>query len=408
MSAARGVRTTALVALLLLAVPTAASPTGPAADGPAMAPSMLTLEPGQQGDFVTPSIDVSAALTIGHERGAERIRRETLVARLDEASNETAKQRILFLAATDIKRSATTLREHECASRLAYRNGSSTVDDYARRLAINAARGQQLRLSIRTIGRLAETVPEITIRDRILETRLIGLDGPVRERIRSTLDGSGAGSRIHVMASRNGTVLATFDDRGRYLREAYRGDRWTRNTVGETTLPGIVGRIRDTYPMAYNRSTSTSFTGGLGRGIYAATLQLSSGTLEAHLDADTGKVFYEVRAGSPESMASDSVSTARTDTLRLVVNRSVPGGPLRIATIDSESGTPVDRPVVVDGRALRTGPDGVLWTLTPDDPQFSIRVATDDGPVAVTVRPLPSDPNGTDEPGGDDGAVPTT
>lgn len=388
MVSARTVHAAVLAALLVLAVPTAAAPVDPS-PSPATAPlEMLDLDDDRTSRFVSPDVDVGAALAIGHQQGTERLRRDALKHRLDRVTSVEAKQRLIFLAATRLKQRATALRADERATRRGFANGSLSGTAYLRALGVNAAMATQLERSMRTIGGFADEVQGVTVRKRILETRLIGVAGPVRLRIRDTLTGSIAGGRILVMASRNGTVLSTFDGQGRYVREAYRADRWTRDEVGDATLTSIVGLVEATYPRSYNRSTTTSFTGGLGRGIYQADLQFPAGTLQAHLDADTQGVFYEVRRSAPEPLVASEVVATETDHLRLVVNRGVPGGPLKVTTIDPETGNPVSRLVVVNGRAYRTGTDGVLWALTPTEPQFSVRATTDAGPVTLTVRPI--------------------
>lgn len=405
MPADRVVYPALLVAFLVVAVPAAAAPVGTTAAAPS-SPNMLELGQDRTSDFVRPSTDVGATLAIGHREGTERLRREALTRRLDQVESAEERQRLLFLAATETKQRADTLRGEERAIRRAYLNRSIPANVFIKTLGVHAAEAAQLRLTMQQIGDLANEVEGITVRRRILQTRLIGFNGPVRTRILHTIEGSNGGGRIHVIATANGTALSTFDKRGRYLRETYRSDRWTRDSVGETDLPGIVTVIQDVYPDSYNRSASTSFTGGLGRGIYRASLQLPSGTLTAHLDADTEEVFYEVRKSPPASLASDAVVIEETETLRLVVNRSVPGGPLRIATIEPETGSPINRPVVVAGKAYRTGPDGVLWTLTPNDPRFSVRAAANDGPVTVTVRPIMPEGFPTSGPG-EEGPQPT-
>lgn len=402
----RAVRTAALVALLLVVLPAAAAPADSTEPQPAPSPAMLTLEPTRSSDFVTPSIDVSTSIEIEHRQAAAHLERRSLARQVKRADDEETEQRILFLAATDTKRAASDLRAEERAARRAYRNGSITAEAYTRRIVVNTASAAQLRRTMTHIGDLAARVPGITVRQRILETRLIGLEGPVRTRLLAALDGSGSVDRVQIIASRNGTVLSTFGVRGTFLHEAYRADRWTRTDVGETDLPGIVDVVRSTYPDAYNHSTSTSFTGGLGRGIYQANLQLPDGELEAHLDADTESVFYEVWRSHPAAVTNDAAVMTEGTTVRVVVNRSVPSGPLRVATVDRRSGSPLDRPVVVNGRGYRTGDDGVLWTLTPDRPQFTVRVATDDGPVTVTVRPILQERTGGGS-GTDEGAQPT-
>ncbi|MFC7136385.1 hypothetical protein ACFQRB_07220 [Halobaculum litoreum] len=64
-------------------------------------------------------------------------------------------------------------------------------------------------------------------------------------------------------------------------------------------------------------------------------------------------------------------SVTRTLDLTLRVNRTFPGGPLRVEVVDPRTGEPVDAVVKIqpdDGASTEvgsTGADGVLWTVSP-------------------------------------------
>ena len=78
------------------------------------------------------------------------------------------------------------------------------------------------------------------------------------------------------------------------------------------------------------------------------------------------------------------------------VNRSFPGGPIRIATTDTETGEPVETTVVIAGIDHETTA-GVVWTVSPARARYPVTVSGPTGNFTTTVRPLPTVPLGSAE-----------
>ena len=74
------------------------------------------------------------------------------------------------------------------------------------------------------------------------------------------------------------------------------------------------------------------------------------------------------------------------------MNRTYPGGPLRVRLTQAETGDPVDANVTIgrDGGESRlvgaTGDDGELWTVSPGS-RFTVTAIRGNSVVLVTISP---------------------
>jgi hypothetical protein len=123
----------------------------------------------------------------------------------------------------------------------------------------------------------------------------------------------------------------------------------------------------------------------------------SRGRLNAYVDGRTGDIFRETQWRPLDSLENNETISGTRDNLRLTVNRTYAGGPLRIELVDAESGDPVDLTVTIgppDGRSQvvgSTGPDGVLWTVSPAA-EYTVTAINTEDPTAVSITLQPSSP----------------
>lgn len=378
----------ALLVVAAITLPVAATPTGE----PRAATALLVLEGETASGFSEASMDVATALAVEHETAAVKIDRYAFEERFAAAQSDEDRRNRLFEATTRFNRRITALRSEHRQLRLAYRNGSIETDTFVLELARIGAESAALRSTLDRLNSLADRVPGLSYKGRIgrLDAALVGVDGPVRERARAAISGSGDPLRLHVSASAEGTVMATLDN-GRYLRSAYRADMHPPDTTDGITLDEAASRIAQLYPEAYNTSIQRGIN-GLGGGVYRITITLQQGTLTAYLDGSTELVFFEIQDQNLRTLTpTERVSRIQNET-RLHVHRAVRGGPLRIETVDNRTGAAVPSTVVVGDRRLRTGDDGVVWTLMPPRERVTITAVRPTGNVSITVRPLPPQP----------------
>lgn len=316
---------------------------------------------------------------------------------------------------------------NETAARAAIRRGTARLADRVERLAARERRARErynagewgTRTYLRELAavdaaasRLQGTVEELHSFNRAVETPvdpgrlarlklvLLTLRGPVRSAAATAMTGSEpTGLRVFVASSETGTVLATVVEDGvatRYLREAYLGRDLTAENAERTNVSSIEAareRFLSLYPWAtsfdqYNIGLLTSAPYYLNAGVYALGVNHPQGTnrrfdLEAYLDADTGEVFREYQYVDVDAVRMGPAGASETADLRVVVEGTYVGGPMRVNVTDPATGEPVDATVTVDGaRVGTTGADGTAAALVPGE-TFTVTVTHDGRTVTV-------------------------
>lgn len=378
----------ALLIVAVIALPTAAAP----GDGPRAAMAQLTLD-GQSADgFSEPAMDVSTALTVGHHAGTITVDRYAFDERFSAAGSDERKRQLLLDATTRFDRRITALQTESRTLRRSFRNGTIGPDAFVREQVKIGAESARLRASLQRLDTLANQVTGLSYQGRIgrLDAALVGLQGPVRSRALASMRGSADPTRLYVSATADGVVLAMIEN-DRYVREAYRADKHPPGAADGISLDQAASRIAQLYPDAYNSSIQRGIN-GLGGGVYRITITLQQGTLTAYLDGSTEAVFFEIQERRLTTIpATERVIRIENGT-RLLVDRTVQGGPLRLETVDNETGAPVPSTLRLGDQELQTGEDGVVWTLMPPTERLSITAVRPDGTVSVSIRPLPPEP----------------
>jgi hypothetical protein len=152
--------------------------------------------------------------------------------------------------------------------------------------------------------------------------------------------------------------------------------------VVEASYPGIF-RLGD--PSATTSGTTNIVTvSGPGR------------SLTAFVDSGEEAVFKEYQRIALDQYDSEAVASNTINGINVTVNRTYPGGPLRISVTDAESGEPIDLAITLSqGQAERTaigrtGEDGTLWTISPRGSYTALAVG--DETTAAYVETNSTDP----------------
>lgn len=335
-------------------------------------------------------VDLGPAL--GFETASSSTELETLraVERVDAADGTPAATRRLRTALTAIENRADGLGRTQREAFDAYLANETT----SRALLVRLARVDRTARSLTDrrdrLVALAEA-RGIELDDRrlaALERELEVYTGPVRARAAAVLGGSADPGRFYVATTDRAVVLATLTDEA-YLREGYRGDlrRTGRTELSEGAAYNTVARA---YPNVWEERRETSFAAAGGAAV--VRVGYDRGTLAASIAAGNGRVFADVHRQRLDEATTDATVSNARDGLRLTINRSYAGGPLRVRVVD-EAGNTVDAGVTVGpagGRSVsvgRTGSDGSLYALTPGD-RFTVVAIRDQSVVFLTVDPL--------------------
>jgi hypothetical protein len=386
---------------------------------------VLDLPPGvapNRSTIRAATIDVGPALGFATNATDQRLKALETVERVRSAPNEVERQRRLLGAINEIEQEAVTLRSRQREAIDRFANGESDAADLLIALARLDARASALDDRRRRLAALARNSEELSLDSGRLATLGADLEtftGPVRTRTVQALRGDVAPTRVFVAAAGGSVVLTTVTEDA-YLREAYRGDLRSPGG-GSVVLDDALNVTADAYPVIW--ATRSDVDGVGSGGTFVLDVPHPRGDLTAFVDSSSRRVFKEFQRRPIDSAVGGETVSSTKDGLRLTVNRTFPGGPLRIELVDVETGDPVDLTVTVgppNGESVtigRTGPDGVVWTLAPDsrvavtaveDPRVVI-VELSPGPVPAVTDPGRTGSDGTDGttgdgPGGDGGA----
>ncbi|MFB6159978.1 MAG: hypothetical protein ABEJ61_02240 [Haloferacaceae archaeon] len=265
-----------------------------------------------------------------------------------------------------------------------------TGDADARTTLVRLARiDREARALDRRRERLAGLADELGVamndaRVAALGRELATYTGPVRARIHAALTGDAPPTQVYVAAApRSVTLAATVE--GSYVRETYRGDV-RRTGPGEVSEAEARNAVARSYPTVWAARENVSVDPG---GNAVVEVRYAGGRLTAHVGAGNGRVFRDVHVQSLDRAATNETAVNVRDGLRLVVNRTYAGAPMRIRVTDTD-GDPVRANVSVGpegGESVTVGStdgNGGVWALTPDG-RFTV-VAIHDGSSVVFLR----------------------
>jgi len=395
-----------LAALLLIAGagPTApASAAGPDATGAAALPgtppasvptqvappnttAVLLLGADERGAVHDPSVDLSASLSSDRAVTAERLAREQLQNRY--AAADTAERRDVLTAALD--RIEERTNGTNAAQRRLYQhyaNGTETVAGATTGFGSLDARARALGRTLTFVENRIDENEELRSRVNDLDQRLASVRGPVRERIAAAVSGSPEVTRVYVAGTDSGVRLATVDD-GVHYHETSRPA--TGDSTGDSaSIEEAERRMAELYPWAWNNSQGTTVD-VIGADTYRVTVEHPHGSLVSYIDAASLRVVREINRQEVSSLPTGPGVSRSQAGLRVAVNRSYPGGPLRIAASDGAGAT--NATVRVDDAVVGvTGDDGELWTVSPDggpDSRFIVTAERGNTQVSVIVQPI--------------------
>ncbi|MFB6136495.1 MAG: hypothetical protein ABEJ04_07020 [Halobacteriaceae archaeon] len=348
--------------------------------------AMLPLPGGARTAFVTPTVALSPALRSQYGDLASGLSRYALDERLAAARSPDARRDVLYAALSRASRRVDRLGERERTARGAFANGTVAPDAYVRTLAELDAASSEFDPLVARVLAATDNVSEtdaVERRARLLRADFAVLGGPVRSHVDRALQGRAERGRVYVAATRDGVVLSMVAN-GTYVREIYRADNRDAAT-GATDVGTARDRFTDLYPWAANHSAE-SLTRRVDADTFRFTSRHSHGTLVSYLDGSTSAVYREVQYLSLAAVPTYPAVRSRRSDLSVAVNRTYPGGPLRVRVL--EDGAPVDATVRVNGTVVdRTGEDGVLWTVSPAH-EFVVTVSRGDVQLPVIVAPV--------------------
>ena len=359
--------------------------------------------------FGAASIDVGGAAALDRAELEGRYAYLSLAESFTAAETTAERELAVERAAVRLEARVTALERRERAALAAFNAGDMTSRTYLRELAAVDAGADELSRSLTQLYEYVDSMRESPVspaRIAEMKARLVGLRGPVRDRVADSMRGTAEPVRVFVETSETAVVLATVtgsEFNRQYVREAYLPTaRNPDGTDGFRTdrgydLEAARSRASELYPWTFENAgpTSTGLRTGepylYRAGVYSVTVDHPHGTagqgdLVTYIDGATGEVFREVQFKDLSEVPTLEPRTNRSAGLLLSVNRTHAGGPLSVRVQSNATADPVGAAVSVNGEPVgTTGPDGRLWTLAPRE-AFTVTAST--GDRNVTVGPL--------------------
>lgn len=348
----------------------------------------------QTEGFGTVTVDVSAALASETGRLEAAFSRHQLRAAYANANTEVGRSIVLRVARNRVATSVDDLESRERAALEAYNAGELSAREYLRELAVVNARADKFQGVVQELGRLAGQVEEPPVTETELarfESRLISVQGPVRDEVGQVLAGEGNQTqRVYLETSSDGIVLATVvgtDTGTKYIREAsVARNRWPDAPNSFDDDVEVANRLDNLYPWAFAIENYQRYAiwGDLRLvGVYRITVTHDQGHLTTFFDGGSNTTYMEYQRKTISAIPTRPPVTNISDGLRMQVNRTRTGGPLEVRVVDNATGGPVDSRITIDGEVIgRTGGDGRLWTIGPPA-RFTVNATTADGTVSV-------------------------
>lgn len=382
----------AAVAAVPVAGATFAAPAQPQADAPRTlegSAEVLTLADGVSNRSATDgaTLDLGPVLSAASEASSDELVTTRELARVREADDPDA-------ALTDvldrIAARADGLGRTQRAALGAFADGEAdarttlrTLVGVHREAAALADRRERVVDAARARG---ATVPEGRV--AALDRELALYTGPVRARVAAALTGDAPPARTYLATTPRGVTLATLGESG-YVRETYRGE--LRQTgASPLSASGARSAVERSYPALWDARIAVDAV--LGR-LSTVRVTYEGGELAATVGSGNERVFRDVHRQSLDVAGTGRQAINVRDGLRLTVDRSYAGGPMRVRLESRADETPVNGSLSVGpegGDSVTIGPtgsDGERWVLTPGE-RFTIVAIVDQSVVFITMDPL--------------------
>lgn len=343
-----------------------------------------------RSSIVDTSVGVGTALSMDGVEMESRLAEYTLEERMASAPTDARKEQTLLKYKFGVESDLSTLQNRKQTLRKQFNDGTISAREYAFALAEVDTEAEQVRDAVGRLESSSERVSGLSFYSstRNMNATIQTIEGPLKERIDGVVRGRTASTRMYVGTSAVGTVLSTVAD-GEYQREAYRSDNRNLSRTPGGSIPEIGQRVlTEQYPWAMSVENRYGTYSDIYQPLhfYPTRIPHEQGTLTAYVDVGTRKIFGEIQRKRLGTFPTGEAVRNSTTGLAVAVNRTYPGGPLRVHLTDS-NGTALDAPVVIDGTTVgATGDDGELWTVAPGE-EFTVSARRGLNSVSVTLQP---------------------
>ena len=341
----------------------------------------------------TTSLDVAASVSANAVGVRSTFSTVSFRRKYDDADTGADRRAVVRNGTERLAERVDALERRERRAIEAYARGETSQEDLFRTLAaIDVEAGARSSTATELRDRAADLGMDAEAeRLSALRIRLVPLRGPIRAEITEGLGGER--TRVHAEAAGGGLVLATVreDEDGNYvyLREAY--DPGIRSVGPDDRYEGDVGavfdRLAEIYPWVNDGDVGVAGANFISTDtarLYSITYEHDHGRLTPYLDGGSNRVVRETQHLRVATLPTESRNlTADSETLRVHVETTYPGGPLGVTAFDATTGERVDARLAVDGTVVGSTDGERLWTVAPrgranvtvvDDERVSVEI----------------------------------
>lgn len=314
-------------------------------------------------------------------------RQYLLEERLERASSDEERARVLDASIEASNETARQLRERERAAVADYQSGDLSAAQLAGELGlIDARASQELDVVSATDDRAQELgIPGVGPRAEAFTAQLQIRQGELRAKAGESIVADAEPHRFYVASGDSGIVLSTIDG-ATFHREANRHD----NHVATVEQGVRKERGQDLPEELYPRfSEFAGFTRksweDTERHVYRASGEYDYGSIDSYVDAHTEAVARENQIlRLNDRLPTQPARNVTADNVTLSVERTYPTGPARVTVLND--GEPIEGATVsvANESVATTDADGRAWVVEPyDTPEIATtvdgtRVATSD------------------------------
>lgn len=340
----------------------------------------------QRNDTVTVSQDVGIAVSLDTTRFKTEYGLERIKIAHENASDEQA-------FATDkldtIETRRDKLRAQQNKTIRQYNNGEITSEMFLRDLALISTEAQRIQVLANYLTDVGNE--SLTRRANDVNQELNMFQGPVRNRIRSALNGDPtAPNRFFVRTTTDGIVLATINDKGdeeTYIREAYldsaRSQAAQPKSLGAEYMRKKVNElyeIRENY-MKEELGVTSFYRYNLFPPEYASA---DDGKIKHYVDRGSGNIVFEQQRITTDAERTIEHESVQNEQLALTRWTTFSGGYMYVRLTNPEGGKPLNGTISVNGESVGTTDGETLLLLQPPNGSTITGTVGDDN-VSITT-----------------------
>ncbi|WP_115864684.1 DUF7096 domain-containing protein [Halorussus litoreus] len=362
----------------------------PAPNGNTTNVMTLGTEPTRSA-FDSPTLALGESLATKHNDVRAQLSIDSLDEQLKNTDRTEQKKRILNRYRYRIENRIISLKASERQVATAFSNGTLSKTEYLYALGRIDAEAEDTHRKINALKERASTT-DFAFDARSVKTKLVTLEGPVRDHVLDAMKGGQPSTKIYVATNDNGVVLAMLRN-GEYVREVYRADNRDSSSNGQMSFEEAENEVLgQQFPWVLDINNIN----GAQQRQYSSLSVLrfiyfhQHGELTAYVDTSTEKIYRTIQQKQlfgENSLPPGPAVNESAENLTLSVSRTYSGGPLRVK-LTNATGAPVQGEISIDGEPIgRTTENGVLWTLGPNE-EFRAGATYDGRTVNVTTTPV--------------------